>query len=55
MPDMQQNEPAPPAGPVPPIPVVEDFEALGCECANPMLQIERWQQECGQAVAPQAR
>jgi hypothetical protein len=28
--------------------MAEDAElALGCECADPALQIERWSQECG--------
>ena len=55
MPDMLDNEPAPPAGPVRPLPLAENVDALGCECANPMLQIERWLQECGQAAATPAR
>lgn len=29
-------------------PAVDDFDyALGCECADPSLQIERWMQEAG--------
>ena len=31
-------------------PAFEDFDfALGCECADPSLQIERWGQEAGSA------
>ena len=52
MPDMQSSTP-PTAG----IPVViealsrpEDCDfALGCECAYPALQIERWSQEASSA------
>lgn len=34
-------------------PVFDDFDyALGCECADPALQIERWGQES--ASAPEA-
>ena len=45
MPDMQT-----PANATPPmvleVPSLEDFDiALGCECADPSLQIERWMQE----------
>ncbi|MGV3569792.1 MAG: hypothetical protein ACO1PB_04270 [Ramlibacter sp.] len=30
----------------------EDYDfALGCECADPALQIERWGQDDGDAVA----
>ena len=29
----------------------DDDLALGCECADPALQIERWAQECGFAVS----
>lgn len=29
---------------------VEDDIPLGCECANPALQIERWGQEVSSAV-----
>ena len=30
---------------LPPVPADEDL-ALGLECANPMLQIERWMTDC---------
>ena len=49
MPDLQPS--VPPTNPVPV--VIEamsasyDFDALGCECADPALQIERWMQEAG--------
>ncbi len=49
MPDLQPNMP-----PAATMPVVldaapaDDFDyALGCECADPALQIERWMQESG--------
>ena len=47
MPDIQ---PSMPATPVTAVDVAaaasEDFDfALGCECADPSLQIERWMQE----------
>lgn len=46
MPDMQPSMPAA----MPPVlesaPAFDDFDyALGCECADPALQIERWDQE----------
>lgn len=46
MPDLQPSMPA--AGPIPGAVDAaaypdEDF-ALGCECADPALQIERWQE-----------
>jgi hypothetical protein len=50
MPEMHQSEPA--SAGMPPASfatVVEDDYALGCECANPMLQIERWQLESAPA------
>lgn len=31
--------------------VEEPDYLLGCECADPALQIERWRQECGVAGA----
>lgn len=48
MPDLQPSVPS-----ATPVPVViealnahDDFDfALGCECADPSLQIERWMQE----------
>jgi hypothetical protein len=50
MPDLQP--PMPPANNLPPLPALaeaaapEDCDfALGCECADPALQIERWMQE----------
>jgi hypothetical protein len=30
---------------LPPVPADDDL-ALGLECANPMLQIERWMDDC---------
>ena len=52
MPDLQPSMPSANAAPV----VIEavnandDFDfALGCECADPSLQIERWMQEAGDA------
>jgi hypothetical protein len=33
------------------VPVFDDFDyALGCECADPALQIERWAQEASGAA-----
>jgi hypothetical protein len=29
----------------------DDDLALGCECADPALQIERWAQECAQPLS----
>lgn len=49
MPQMQPTTPATamPAG-FEATPAFEDFDyALGCECADPSLQIERWGQEIG--------
>ena len=49
MPDLQPSMPS--ASPVPVVVLEalnahEDFDfALGCECADPALQIERWMQE----------
>lgn len=53
MPDMQ-----PAAAPAATLPVLletlpgsDDMDyALGCECADPSLQIERWRQEAGGAA-----
>lgn len=48
MPDMQPavNTSATPPTMVLEVPSLDDFDiALGCECANPALQIERWMQE----------
>ena len=50
MPDLQPSVPS--ANPVPvvleAVSAHEDFDfALGCECADPALQIERWMQEAG--------
>lgn len=45
MPEMQPSTPSAAAMPVvmDPAPSFEDFDyALGCECADPSLQIERW-------------
>ena len=55
MPDMQQTDPAaagmPPGAMVSAAPAETDFDyALGCECADPALQIERWNLEAGEAV-----
>lgn len=52
MPELQQTEPA--AAGLPPgamlAAAADDFDfALGCECADPALQIERWALE---AVPP---
>ena len=47
MPELQPSNPnaAMPAG-FEPAPAFEDHDiALGCECADPSLQIERWGQE----------
>jgi hypothetical protein len=34
------------------VPSIDDDYALGCECADPALQIERWMQEAsGDAAA----
>ena len=32
------------------LPALDDDLALGCECANPLLQIERWSQEAQQSL-----
>lgn len=32
---------------------MDDDVALGCECADPALQIERWGQEAASLPAPQ--
>lgn len=50
MPDMQPSTPSASATPVlldaASYASAEDFDfALGCECADPSLQIERWGQE----------
>lgn len=31
---------------------VDDDLALGCECADPSLQIERWRQEIAEVATP---
>ena len=50
MPEMQQPEPVTPGIPPAFAAVAEDSDyALGCECANPMLQIERWSLESAPA------
>lgn len=55
MPDMSQTESAsvPSAALVASMPAEADFDyALGCECADPSLQIERWgidEPEAGEA------
>ena len=52
MPDMQPS--APNATTLPVLdpaahPAFQDSDyAIGCECADPALQIERWQQEAGE-------
>lgn len=33
---------------------MDDDVALGCECADPALQIERWGQEAAPLPAPQS-
>ena len=54
MQDMQPMQPATPmqiadAG----LSAVDDFDyALGCECADPSLQIERWMQEAAGGADP---
>ena len=46
MPDIQPSTPATPVTAVDVAAASEDFDfALGCECADPSLQIERWMQE----------
>lgn len=49
MPDMQPSTPSAAAMPGvmdPAVQPLDDFDyALGCECADPSLQIERWAQE----------
>lgn len=47
MPDMQMPVTTSAAAPiVMEVPSLEDFDiALGCECADPALQIDRWMQE----------
>lgn len=51
MPEMQMHSSVPAAAAVMPVEALhalrlEDCDfALGCECANPALQIERWSQE----------
>ena len=42
------SSPNPPADALPPPAWPDDDLALGCECANPALQIERWGQESAQ-------
>lgn len=50
MPEMQMNEaPGVSAVACPAGAPDESYDALGCECANPMLQIERWGLEAGPA------
>jgi hypothetical protein len=48
MPDIQPSMPSaamPAAVDGAAVPVFDDDLALGCECADPALQIERWAQE----------
>lgn len=47
MPEMQPSTPTAAAMPVviDAAPAFDDDYALGCECADPSLQIERWGQE----------
>ena len=48
MPEMQPSTPSDAAMPVSmaALPAFDDLDyALGCECADPSLQIERWGQE----------
>lgn len=57
MPDLQPTAPATlPLAAEGAGPYGEDIHefALGCECAEPALQIERWQQETGAAPRAQA-
>jgi hypothetical protein len=53
MPDMQSSTPAAaaPTTFVATIPVLDESDlALGCECADPALQIPQWGQEAGPAA-----
>ena len=55
MPDMQMNDPS--SAGIPPAAMnaaaQDDFDyALGCECADPSLQIERWGFEAPTAGEP---
>lgn len=57
MPDMQPSVPTAAAMPVvldaAVHPAFDDSDyAIGCECADPALQIERWQQEARAAADP---
>ena len=55
MPDLQSNPTSSIPMPVvvPPAPWLDDVDyALGCECADPSLQIERWGQEGVTAPEP---
>jgi hypothetical protein len=46
MPDMQSMPNAAMPATIDAAPAFDDFDfALGCECADPALQIERWSQE----------
>jgi len=46
MPDMQPSAPSTAGADAAALPVFEESDfALGCECADPALQIERWAQE----------
>lgn len=51
MPEMQPMQPSQAALQVVlAAPSFEDDIALGCECADPALQIERWSLEAGEAA-----
>ena len=55
MPEMQPNVPTEAAMQVVlAAPSFEDDIALGCECADPSLQIERWGLEAWDAAAAEA-
>lgn len=55
MPEMQPSTPSPAVlpGGLDAAPGAEDIDfALGCECADPALQIERWSLEARGTVEP---
>jgi hypothetical protein len=56
MPELQPNDPAaagiPPAMLIATVPDADSDYALGCECADPALQIDWWRAE---AAAPPAQ
>lgn len=52
MPDLQPSTPTAAAMPVDAAPAFDDADyALGCECADPSLQIERWGEAPGASEA----